>query len=71
MRTEAVNHLEIKYVDDPETTFAVAYLRAQCLRELGQEAAALETLRSLVRVRPNYRSAHALILEWADGNDWE
>jgi len=67
---EAIAALETKYALDPESTFAAAYARAQCLRELGQEAAALETMQSIVRVRPNYRSAHALILEWTDGAEW-
>jgi hypothetical protein len=64
---EHLNTLEIKYIDDPETTFAVSYMRARCLRSCGQEAAAQEILQSIVRVRPNYRSAHALLLEWTEG----
>lgn len=66
-----VGRLEIKYVSDPETTFAVSYLRAQCLKELGQPGPALETMQSIVRIRPNYRSATQLIHEWQEGNDWE
>lgn len=66
---EHLNHLEIKYIDDPETTFSVSYMRAQCLKALGQHAAALEVMQSIVRVRPHYRSAHALILEWAEGTN--
>ena len=68
---DLVGTLEIKYVNDPETTFAVSYLRAQCLRELGQPGPALETLQSIVRIRPNYRSATQLIHEWQEGTDWE
>lgn len=67
---EHLNHLELKFVDDPETSFAVSYLRAQCLRELAQNDAALEILQSIVRVRPNYRSAQALIQEWTEGAGW-
>jgi hypothetical protein len=66
-----LNILEVKYVQDPETTFAVSYLRAQCLRESGQEAPALEILQSIVRVRPNYRSTNALLQEWTEGVSWE
>lgn len=68
---ELLDQLELRYIDDPETTFAVSYLRAQCLHESGQEAAALEILKSIVNVRPNYRSAQALILEWSEQVAWE
>lgn len=68
---EWLNVLEVKYIDDPESTFAVSYLRAQCLHELGQQSSALEIMQSIVRVRHNYRSAHALILEWTAGVSWE
>lgn len=68
---EQLNTLEIRYINDPETTFGVSYLRAQCLFELNQQASALEIMQSIVRVRPNYRSAHALILEWTKGVSWE
>jgi len=68
---EQLNQLEVKYIDDPETTFAVSYLRAQCLHGLGQQASAIEILQSIVRVRPHYRSAHAFILDWASGVSWE
>jgi len=68
---ELLNQLEVKYIEDPESTFAVSYLRAQCLHHLGQHASALEIMQSIVRVRSNYRSAHALILEWTAGVSWE
>lgn len=68
---ELLNHLEVKFSNDPESTFAVSYLRAQCLYASGQQAQALEIMQSIVRVRPNYRSAHALILDWTAGVHWE
>lgn len=68
---ELLNQLEVKYINDPEATFGVSYLRAQCLQELGQHSSAVEILRSIVRVRPSYRSAQALILEWTEGVSWE
>lgn len=68
---EHINQLEVKYVDDPETTFAASYARAQCLHALGQHASALEIMKSIVRVRPSYRSANALIQEWTEGGSWE
>ena len=68
---EALAHLEIKYVDNPETTFAVSYLRAKCLHASGQTEEAINILKSLVRVRPNYRSAQSLLLEWSEGVTWD
>ncbi len=68
---EHLNQMEIKYIEDPETTFSVSYLRAQCLWALGQKTLGLEIMQSIVRVRSNYRSAHALILKWAEGVSWE
>lgn len=68
---EHLNQLEIKYIENPDTTFAVSYLRAQCLYELGQQSSALEIMQSIVRVRAQYRSAHALILEWTSGAGFE
>jgi hypothetical protein len=68
---EQLDQLELKGIDDPETTFAVSYLRAQCLHGLGQRASALEIMQSIVRVRSKYRSAHAFILKWTEGADWE
>lgn len=64
---EHLNQLEIKYISDPETTFAVSYMRAMALNALGQRAQAIEILQSITRVRANYRSAHALILHWTEG----
>jgi tetratricopeptide (TPR) repeat protein len=68
---EHLNQLEIKYINDPETTFAVSYLRAQCLNASGQQTLALEILQGIVRVRPNYRSVNALLQEWSEGAAWE
>lgn len=68
---EHLNTIEVRYIDDPETTFGVSYMRALALHELGQTSSALEILQSIVRVRPNYRSAHSLILEWSEGASWE
>lgn len=63
---EHLNHLEAQFQDDPETSFAAAYLRAYALHGLGQGPQAVEILRSIVNVRPNYRSAHSLISKWSE-----
>lgn len=68
---EHLNQLELKGIGDPESTFAVSYMRAQCLFELGQKAVAIEIMKSVVRMRAKYRSAHALLLKWGEGAVWE
>ncbi len=68
---DLLGRLELKYAENPETSFAVNYLKAQCFKELGQKEAALEILQSIVRIRPGYRSAQALIQEWTEGAFWE
>ena len=60
--------IEQNYSGNPETTFAVSYLRAQAYKRLGQKDKALEILRSIVHVRPGYRSAQRLLSEWSEGS---
>lgn len=61
---EEIGKVEAKYSDDPESSFASTYIRAQVLRGLGQTGSAVELMRSIVNIRPSYRSAHSLLLEW-------
>jgi thioredoxin-like negative regulator of GroEL len=61
---DALLTLERRYANDPETTFAATYARAQALAGLGQVGAAAALLKSLVSIRPGYRSAHSLLLQW-------
>ncbi len=49
---------------DPESVFAAHYVKAQALWGLRKKSDAIESLKELVAVRPNYRSAHALLLSW-------
>ncbi len=65
---EAASRLEIDYANIPNTAFAVTYARARALHGLGQTQAAIDLLRSLVNIRPHYRSAQSLLLEWAGGD---
>jgi hypothetical protein len=61
---EAINEVEHKYSEDPESSFASTYLRAQVLRGLGQVHSAIELMKSIVNIRPSYRSAHSLLIDW-------
>lgn len=64
---EDLSEVEQKYADEPESAFAGTYLRARVLKGLGQVGAAVQLLQSIVQIRPQYRSAHALLLEWEQG----
>ncbi|MCB0407754.1 MAG: hypothetical protein KDD34_06070 [Bdellovibrionales bacterium] len=60
-----VHDIELRYANDPETTFAATYARAKALNGLGQTGPAIDLLQSIVSVRPNYRSAFTLMTQWA------
>jgi hypothetical protein len=66
---DAANRLEIVYAHDPEAAFAVAYARAHALWGLGEKGMAVDLMRAIVRVRPGYRSAQSLLLDWSGGAD--
>lgn len=59
--------LEQLLASDPDTIFAVTYLRAQALWGLGQGGNAMELLKNLIAVRPQYRSAISLLKHWESG----
>lgn len=61
---EETTRLESTYANDPESTFAAIYGRARALWGLGQAAMAVELIRSIVNVRPNYKSARSLLADW-------
>lgn len=65
---DAVQTAEQELASDPETVYACAYLRAQCLWGLGEKSTAVEILEGLVGSRPQYRSATALLLNWRGGS---
>jgi hypothetical protein len=66
---EEANRLEIAYSDTPEAAFSVAYARAHALWGLGERAMAIDLMRNIVHVRPGYRSAQSLLLDWSGGSD--
>lgn len=61
--------LEARYASDPEAAFAITYARARALKGLGQVELATDLLRSLVRVRPSYKSAQSLLMDWSGGDE--
>ncbi len=58
-----------KATNDPETQFSVSYLRAQCFWKLGQQTRAKELISDILRVRPDYRSAQSLKIDWNSNSD--
>ena len=62
---DKIHEIELRYCDDPETTFAATYARARALNNLGQGGKAIDLLKSILDVRPDYRSANSLLTEWA------
>lgn len=59
-----ISNIEKKYAADPETSFAGTYAKALTLYGLHQQSTATELLKSIVNIRPNYRSAHSLLQKW-------
>ncbi len=64
---DEANTLELAYAGDPASTFAVAYARARALWGLGQGTLAIDLMRSIVNVRPNYKAAVSLLADWSGG----
>ncbi len=61
---DAIATIENRYAEDPETVFGATYYRALTLNGLGQRHVATQLLKSIVHIRPHYRSAHSLLLKW-------
>ena len=59
-----LDYLEQEYSADAETAFATNYARARAHWHLGNRELAIETLKSITEVRPNYRQAEILLQEW-------
>lgn len=61
---QALQVIELRWSQDPETFFATAYCRAQALYGLGQKEKALEVMESLLASRPLYRQGVELLHIW-------
>lgn len=61
-----IDQLEAEYSEKAETTPACVYARAKALWGLHQHTTAISLLESLLKSYPDYRSAHALLLEWKE-----
>ncbi len=65
---DETSRLEVEYAGDPESTFTVVYARARALWGLGQSDMAIDLVRSIVKIRPNYKSAQSLLADWLGGD---
>ncbi len=65
---EETHYLEERFADQPDSVFAAIYSRSICLWELGQGSLAVDLLKSIVKIRPGYRSAHSLLIAWTGGD---
>ena len=61
--------LQEKSQNDPEMQFSVSYLRAQCFWKLGQKKRAKELISDILKVRPDYRSAKSLQMNWNNSDE--
>jgi tetratricopeptide (TPR) repeat protein len=59
------SQLELKYAQFPEATIAALYSRARAMWGLHRSDEAIELLKRLIDIRPNYLSANSLLQEWA------
>ena len=59
-----LDKLEVKYTDDPEMAFSLAYARAKAYYGLGQKNKAKNILSELLKIRPKYRLAQFLLRQW-------
>lgn len=61
---EETKKMEVQYSAAPETAPAIIYSRAQALWGLGQNEPAIELMKTLVRIRPDYKSAQSYLALW-------
>gem|GEM_PF-6075492 len=58
--------MKIRKSHDPEALFSISYFEALTLWELGERHRAVEIMRYISRVRPQFRSANELLSTWME-----
>jgi hypothetical protein len=61
---EEIKISERMFVAKPDGTIALSYLKALCFWELDERPLAIQTMESILFVRPEYKSAEAFLHEW-------
>lgn len=51
---------------DPDAEFSLMYARSRALWGMGHTAEAMGILQSILRIRPHFRSARSLLMEWKE-----
>lgn len=59
--------LENRFANIPDALFECHYFRAQALKGLGQTRDAIALMEHIIQLRPSFRSANALLVEWHQG----
>lgn len=58
--------LELKYHSKPDASFAIIYHRARALKGLGQNHQAMDLLKQIIKLKPNYKNASVLLSSWSN-----
>lgn len=66
---EEATRLEDRHRSEPDAVFACAYARARALWGLGERSRARDAMKAIVAVRPHYRAAQSLLLDWSEDAD--
>jgi hypothetical protein len=59
---------ESRWLNDPDATFGILYLRSLAMWEMGQKQAALEIMESISLIRPGYRNSISLLALWRESS---
>lgn len=60
--------LETQEKENSESVFSAMYAKAKALWGLSHKTEAIKLLESILKVRPQYRSSHSLLVQWKDNN---
>lgn len=65
---ELAQKLEAQEKENSESVFSAMYAKAKALWGLSHKTEAIKLLESILKVRPQYRSSHSLLVQWKDNN---
>ena len=57
--------LEEKQKENPNALFNIYFIKAKIFFELGQKGRGIKILKSILKVRPNYKQAQSLVEKWS------
>ena len=65
---ELAQKLETQEKENSESVFSAMYAKAKALWGLSHKTEAIKLLESILKVRPQYRSSHSLLMQWKDNS---